>query len=114
MELSIRSRAVNLTDELRDLVSRRVQFALDTFADHLEGTLVYLIDLNGPKGGVDKLCQITVRVRGVGDVVVRETGSSVGAALNRASRRIKYRISEALRLAGRPSTESIRTVSPAA
>jgi putative sigma-54 modulation protein len=114
MELSIRSRAVNLTDELREFVSRRLQFALDTFGDRIEDTSVYLMDLNGPRGGVDKLCQITVRARGVGDVAVREMGSSIGAALNRAARRVKYRLSETFRQADRPSTESIRTVSPAA
>jgi putative sigma-54 modulation protein len=109
MKLSIRTRSVELTDEVRDLVSKRMQFALDTFGDRIEDTSVYLMDLNGPKGGVDKLCQITIGAHGLGDVVVRETGVTLAAALNRASRRAKYRMSEALRRADRPSTESIRT-----
>ena len=114
MELSIRARSIELTDPLRELVTKRIQLAVDTFGDRVKERWVYLMDLNGPKGGVDKLCQVGVHVRGVGDIVVRESGSTVPAALSRAARRLKYRVSEALRHADRPSTESIRTTSAAA
>jgi putative sigma-54 modulation protein len=109
MELSIRTRDVELTDALRERITRRLEFALDTFDDHVKDAFVYLMDLNGPKGGVDKLCQITIRARGIGDLAVRETATTLQAALNRAARRLKYRLSEALRAAENPSRESIRT-----
>ena len=72
MELSIRTRAFEATDELRELVERRLQYALDVFKDRIESVSVYLMDLNGPRKGVDKLCQITVRVRGIGNLGVLE------------------------------------------
>jgi hypothetical protein len=72
MEFSIRARSIELTDPLRELVTKRIQLALDTFGDRVKESWVYLMDLNGPKGGVDKLCQVGVHVRGVGDIVVRE------------------------------------------
>jgi ribosome-associated translation inhibitor RaiA len=109
MELSIRTRDVELTEALREQITRRLQFALDTFKDHVEDALVYLMDLNGPKGGVDKLCQITVRARGLGELAVRETGTTLQAAINRAARRLKYRLSEALRAGETLSRDSIRT-----
>lgn len=111
MQLSIRTRAIEVTDELRDLVTQRVQFALDTFKDRIEAVSVYLMDLNGPRQGIDKLCQITVRVRGAGSVVVLERSSSMAIALSRAASSLKYRVSEGLRRAVRPSTESIRGAS---
>ena len=114
MELSIRTRAIETTDELRDLVTRRLQFALDTFTDRIEAVSVYLMDLNGPRRGVDKLCQITVRVRGIGSLAVLDRASTPAGALSRASRRIKYRVAEALRRSIQPSSESIRTSSEAA
>jgi ribosome-associated translation inhibitor RaiA len=114
MELFIRARDVELTEDFRERITHRLQLALDTFEDHVEDALVYLVDLNGPKGGVDKLCQITVRARRIGDVAVRETGTTFQAALNRAARRLKYRLSEALRSSGEsPSRESIRTAEAA-
>ena len=109
MELSIRTRDVELTDALREQITRRVEFAFDTFEDYIEDAFVYLMDLNGPKGGVDKLCQIIVRARGLGELPVRETGTTLQAAINRATRRLKYRLSEALRTSDTIPRESIRT-----
>ena len=114
MELSIRTRDLELTDALREHIERRIEFALDTFGDHVQDTLVYLMDLNGPKGGVDKLVQITVRVHRIGELAVRETGTTMPAALNRAVRRLKYRLAEALRAEDSVSRDSIRTVRAAA
>jgi ribosome hibernation promoting factor len=114
MELSIRTRAIEATDELRELIERRLQYALDVFKDRMESVSVYLMDLNGPRRGIDKLCQITVRVRGVGDLGVLEKGATPAKALSRAAGRVKYRVSEALRRSIRPSVESIRTSSEAA
>jgi hypothetical protein len=62
---------------------------------------------------VDKLCQITVRARGIGDLAVRDTGTTFQAALNRAARRLKYRLAEALRAGDDISRESIRTAQAA-
>ena len=114
MELSIRTRDIELTDALRNQIERRLAFALDTFGDHVQDGLVYLVDLNGPKGGVDKLAQITVRVSRIGDLAVRETGTTMPAALNRAARRLKYRLGEALRAEETLSRDSIRTGQAAA
>jgi hypothetical protein len=109
MQISIRTRAIENTKDLQDLVARRIQFALDTFEDRIETASVYLMDLNGPRRGIDKICQITIRVQGIGELLVLERGATVAGALSRAVGRLKYRTAEALRRAGRPSTESIRT-----
>jgi ribosome-associated translation inhibitor RaiA len=114
MELSIRTRDVELTDNLREQIERRLEFALDAFRDHIQDVFVYLMDLNGPKGGVDKLAQITIRVSRIGELAVRETGTTTSAALNRAARRLKYRLAEALRADETLSRESIRTAQAAA
>jgi ribosome-associated translation inhibitor RaiA len=97
MELAIRTRDVELTDALREQIERRLELALDTYEDHVQDAFVYLMDLNGPKGGVDKLAQITVRVSRIGELAVRETGTTTSATLNRAARRLKYRLGQALR-----------------
>jgi len=78
MELSIRTRNIELTDALRAQIERRLEFAFDTFRDHVQDALVYLVDLNGPKGGVDKLAQITVRVSRIGDLAVRGRAAGDG------------------------------------
>jgi hypothetical protein len=47
-------------------------------------------------------------------MAVRETGTTTSAALNRAARRLKYRLAEALRAEETLSRESIRTAEAAA
>lgn len=114
MELSIRTRSVEVTAALRKLIARRLQFALDAFGDRVSTASVYLADVNGPRGGVDKSCQITVAVHGIGDIHVTRSGSTAEAALTRASRHVKYLVSEALKQAQRPTADSIRTLPAAA
>ena len=114
MDLSIRGRAVEVTDEIRDLVARRMQLALDTFQHRTQAASVILADMNGPRSGIDKLCQITVDVQGIGRMVIIERSLTIAGALNKAAARMKYRISEALRRAIRPSTHSIRHTLPSA
>ena len=62
---------------------------------------------------MDKLCQITVRVRGIGELPVRESATTLQAAINRAGRRLKYRLSEAIRANENVSRESVRTAQAA-
>ena len=114
MELSIRTHSIEITDSLRDLISRRLHFALDVFEDRIRHASVYLADINGPRGGVDKSCQLTASVRGIGDILVSADGATSEAALTRAARRLKYLVSEAIRQAQRPATESIRRTATAA
>lgn len=114
MELSIRTRDFELTRAFRAWVTRRLAFALANFQDHIEDTSVYLMDLNGPKGGVDKLCQVRVRARGIGDIAVRETGKTFDAVVNRVVRRLKYRLAEGIRSVNTPLRESVRAAQAAA
>ena len=105
MELSIRTDSIELTDSLRDLVTRRIRLALDKFEGRIVDTFVDLMGLNSPKEDRNKLCLIRVRVHGLGEMVVRETASTEAAALDRAACRIKHRVSTALRDADLPSTD---------
>lgn len=114
MELSIRTRDFELTRAFRAWVTRRLAFALAKFKDHIEDISVYLMDLNGPKGGVDKLCQVRVRARGIGYVTVRATGKTFDAVVNRAARRLKYRLAEGIRSVHTPLRKSVPTAQAAA
>src|SRR5204862_6825563 len=108
MKVSIRTRSIETTGSLRELISKRLHFALDAFGDRVRNATVHLADINGPRGGVDKTCQITATVQGIGDVQVRDQGASSEAAVTRAARRLKHLVGNAVRQAQRPATESIR------
>jgi len=58
MRMMIHSRKIALPRTLRDHVERRLGFALGRFENRIDRVTVWLEDLNGPRGGVDKRCRI--------------------------------------------------------
>ena len=77
-------------NEFRDLVVRRVRFVMRRLNWLVPRATVQLSDVNGPRGGVDKRCQIHLRTDGRGTVVVtamaRDWRTALDSALSRATR----------------------------
>src|SRR5258708_37297356 len=88
MRLDIHSQGVELNDETREHVERRLQFALARFEPRLMWAAVYLSDQNGPRGGVDKRCRILVRLRKHGELIVEVDDADLNAAVDGAADRI--------------------------
>ena len=76
--------------ELRDLTERRVRFVLRRLTWLIPQAKVRLSDVNGPRGGIDKRCQVEFKTDGAGSVVVtsvaRDWRSALDDALARAAR----------------------------
>ncbi len=79
-----------LAAEFRALSEQRIRFALRRLAWRVPHAEVQLSDLNGPRGGLDKRCQIALRTDGAGTVVVtsvaRHWRTALDQALARAAR----------------------------
>jgi putative sigma-54 modulation protein len=111
MELTIKGHGLEVSDSLRAYAARRLRFSLGGFADHLTGVEVRIGDINGPRGGIDKTCAITVVLRTFGVMFVRAAGANAYATVDRAAARIRSAVSRALsrsrahrrRAIGRPS-----------
>ena len=56
--------------ELRELAERRVRFVLRRLGWLVPRAEVLMSDVNGPRGGIDKRCQVELRTDGAGPVVV--------------------------------------------
>ena len=84
---SSRDREAN---EYRDLAVCRVRFVMRRLNWLVPRATVQLSDVNGPRGGLDKRCQIHLRTDGRGIVVVTATArdwrTALDAALARATR----------------------------
>ncbi|WP_374430016.1 HPF/RaiA family ribosome-associated protein [Ideonella dechloratans] len=70
--------------ELRELTERRVRFVLRRLGARVPRAEVQMWDENGPRGGVDKRCQVALHAEGAGPVVVTSVASDWRAALNDA------------------------------
>lgn len=115
MKISIRVRDIEWTPELRKNVERSIEFAIDRYRLQVNEVSVYLADLNGRKGGVDKLCQITANLRGRSNpVLILERGPEILPAVTRAAHRLANRIGERIRRRNRPTARRFRATVRAA
>lgn len=87
---------LDLSPALREHVRQRIHFALSRFSGRIERVSVRLADVNGPRGGLDKVCAIRVDAKLKNPVIVREiqddVHSAVAAAAGRAERGIERRL----------------------
>ncbi len=105
MKVLLRPRGIEWSDELQKLVERSIAFAVDRYSSRVTQITVYLADVNGPRGGVDKQCQISAELRGSMPVHILEKGDDLLAAVNRAARRLSYRVARTIQ---RPKTAPTR------
>lgn len=76
--------------QLRDLVVERVRFSLRRLDALMPRARVQFTDINGPRGGIDKRCQVEIKTDAVGSVVItslaRDWRTALDRALSRATR----------------------------
>jgi ribosome-associated translation inhibitor RaiA len=87
---------IQLSDELREYVDRRLGLALDRFAHRIERVQVRLEDVNGARGGVDKHCRIHVFGRPSWRIQVEGAGESFDDAIDAAAARARRSIGSLL------------------
>jgi putative sigma-54 modulation protein len=58
IEFLIRAGQVDTADALREYAERRLSFALRRFVHKVQHVMVRLVDVNGPRRGIDSRCSI--------------------------------------------------------
>jgi ribosome-associated translation inhibitor RaiA len=92
----IRSVDRALDTEDRAYIRRKLGMKLGKFSDSIERVSVRSEDVNGPRGGVDKLCRIKVVLSGLPSVVIQEQHASLQAAIDRALSRAEVAVRRAV------------------
>ena len=88
MQLEMRGKHLDVTEALRTHATRRLQFALGRFGQHIARVTVHLTDLNGPRGGRDKHCRIVVKMTHRGKIIVEDVDTDVRTAITQAAERL--------------------------
>jgi ribosome-associated translation inhibitor RaiA len=96
MRLVITGERIEWPEGFRDLVSRRLYFALGRFGQHIQTVTVRFADANGPKGGLDKLCRIVVKLKGLGEVRKEVLAEDIEFALASAAESVGRSVARAL------------------
>ena len=77
---------------MRDLSVARVRFSLRRLVAMVQHAKVQFSDVNGPRGGVDKRCQVELKTDGAGTVVIaslaRDWRTALDRSLTRAAREL--------------------------
>ncbi len=87
MQLDIQTNGFSLTDSIKDYTKHRMGFALNRNDKQVTKVKVRLADINGPRGGVDKRCQIDISLAGHNDIVIEDVETNLYVAIDRASDR---------------------------
>ena len=64
--------------------------SLQRFHHRLKKVHVYIEDINGPKGGIDKQCRCVLHVRRMPPIVIQDQDESMNALLYRVANRASY------------------------
>ena len=100
MYLAIRGQNLDSTQSLADYCLRGVLMGLRRFGGRVGQVTVRLKDVNGPRGGIDKNCQLLVEVADVGQLVFEAVDAELSRAIDRAVDRAKRRIAREVRRLG--------------
>jgi hypothetical protein len=70
--------------QFRDLSVERARFALRRLSPFVPRAKILFTDVNGPRGGVDKRCQVELKTDSVGTVVITTLAKDWRTALDRS------------------------------
>ncbi|MFM1907007.1 MAG: hypothetical protein RLZZ591_684 [Pseudomonadota bacterium] len=102
MQVIFESRDTDST-HLRDLSVERVRFTLRRLTALVPRAKVQFSDVNGPRGGVDKRCQVELNTEAMGTVVVASLAHDWRTALDRSLRRAIRVLTRSLQRSQKPT-----------
>jgi ribosome-associated translation inhibitor RaiA len=113
MQVYMLAKGFLITPSLRTYLDRRLHVSLSPAKSKIQGIAVRLRDLNGPRGGRDMFCQISITIPGCPTVLVKDVQENMYCAIDHAVKRAAYRAIRILmrqRTAVRQAAKSIVTV----
>lgn len=96
MNIVVRARGLNLTGAHREWADRRLLFALGRFGRQVEGVILRMDDVNGPRQGPDKRFQISARLLRGEMVRIEGRHEDVYGAINQAADRLGRAVARVL------------------
>lgn len=88
VEFLIRAGQAETADAVRDHAARKLHFALRRFHGRIRRVAVRVVDVNGPRGGVDSRCSLTVDLADGPRLFVDATAELPFAAITDATSRL--------------------------
>ena len=103
MQITFESRDANGKQQ-RDLSVQRVRFALRRLTAWVPHAKVQFSDINGPRGGVDKRCQVELQTDTVGKLVITSLARDWRTALDHSLARATHLLAHSLQRRQQPAS----------
>lgn len=113
MQLSVRLSGIKNSHFRRDNCTTILRDALQRFGRRLRQVNLYLEDVNGPRGGIDKQCRCVLHLNRGAPIVIRDTDDNLNKLMHRVASRASHALSRELdrcqkRLNGRHNRRGVR------
>jgi len=114
MDINVSAHGLAIDSDTDGFVRRQIHAALQRFEDQVVSVDVYLKDINGPKGGIDKQVLVCVRLRNR-QVVATETAraglrAAVVVSVRTAKRAVRRSLKKSLQRHRWPARGGLREV----
>lgn len=86
--VTIRQIGVEITAEARESMELRLEKALRCLGRRIQKVNAFFSDLNGPKGGIDKLCRVVVHLKRQPSLVIEDRDSELSSLIDRVVDRV--------------------------
>ena len=88
MKIQTRVKGYRESKEINEYAERRLLFSLSRFSNRIESVTIRLEDINGPRGGVDQQCTLSIRFKQGGQLRVESMETDWRNAIDLAADRI--------------------------
>jgi ribosome-associated translation inhibitor RaiA len=96
MQLEVRQKGIAIDVSLRERIVDHIEAALRRFARRIRDVTICVEDANGPRRGLDKHCQIAVRLDRGGTLRSGRTEADLIAAIHLATDRVTHAVGRRL------------------
>lgn len=109
MKVLMRGVHLSLTDGLKSYLQEHLVDHIERLCDDQEASEIdiSLVDINGPKGGIDKECRVTVRLPGLSAIHVTETAETLHGAIDMSRDRLENALKRTLERRRDVSTQGL-------
>jgi len=94
MQLSIRYTGGQRADSGAEDYERILQRSLEHFKHRMKHACLYVEDVNGPRGGVDKQCRFVIHLRRMPPIVIQDRDDCMKRLIHRVADRASYALSQ--------------------
>jgi putative sigma-54 modulation protein len=96
MKIDITMQQSGLNKKISRKITRKARLALCRFNTSIQAVTIRITDTNGPKGGIDMQCVVSMKLISVGELVVHGEGGDIFSAVNQCLSRADRVISRSL------------------